>query len=428
MAYKLNRRPDHTVEVEATLEADTVDAERMKILQSYRRKARIPGFRPGKAPLAVVRSHYGREVEEELRNGLSERVFHELVDQEEDFVPLTPLNVVQARVEDDGSFHLEGELEVRPVFELPQLEDLSLPEIEVAVSDADIDEELDKVRAEQAAWEPAGEDATAQEGLLIEMDIHGEVIEGEGDPFHEEGVRFVLGEEGVFPEIQEALAGVRAGEERTVEKTFEADDDAEEPAAKTVRYRMTVHGLKRRLLPDLDDGFAQGMGFDNVEALRQRAREVLERTRHKDRRSQWRRALLDQLEEGLDLNQLPGALVREGLREDLERYAYMMAMQGKQLEDEETDWQEVSARMEPEVRKRVLDNLILEQLADRWEIGVPEEDVQAYLEADARKKGVPLGEHVANLNKEGQLEGLRNAARLSATVDELIRRAGGEVS
>ncbi len=427
MSYKLNRRPDHTVEVEATVEAETVEANRTRILQTYRRRARIPGFRTGKAPLSVVRSHFGREVEEELREELSEHIFHELMEKEENFVPLTPLNVREAKVDDDGTFHLEGDLEVRPVFEVPPTEELSLPEIDVEITEADIDEELEKVRAEQAAWEPAGEDVTAENGMLIEMDIHGEVIEGEGEPFDEEGVRFVLGEEGVFPEIQEALQDVRAGEERTVEKRFEAEGDDEKAAAKTVRYRMVVHGLKRRLLPDLDDEFAKGMGFDDVEALRQRVREVLERTRHKERRSQWRRALLDQLEEGIDLNQLPASLVRDGLREDLERYAYMMAMQGKGLDDDETDWQELSARMEPEVRKRVLDSLILEQLADQWEIEIPEDDVQAYIEADARKKGVPPAEHMANLSKDGQLDGIRHAARLSATVDELIRRVGGEV-
>ncbi|NOZ96109.1 MAG: trigger factor [Acidobacteria bacterium] len=426
MPYTLNRRPDHTVEIEATLDTETVEASRKRILETFRRKARIPGFRPGKAPLAVVRSHFGAEVEEELTEKLSEEVFHEVVDTEESFVPLTPLAVREARVAEDGTFHLEGELEVRPVFEIPPIENLSLPEIEVAVSDADIDEELTKVRAEQAAWEPV-DDGEAENGMLVELDIHGEVIEGEGEPFHNEGVRFVLGEEGVFQEIQEALIGVRPGEERTVEKTFDEDFQDENAAGKTFRYRLVVQGIKRQILPDLDDELAKGMGFDDVEALRQRVREVLERTRHKERRSQWRRALLDQLEEGIDRNQLPGSLVRDGLREDLERYAYMMAMQGKSLENEEVDWQEISARMEPEVRTRVLDSLILEQLAEQWGIDVPEDDVRAYIEGDARQKGVPPAEHMANLAKEGQLDGIRQAARLSATVDELIRRVGAEV-
>ena len=424
MSYTLNRRPDHTVEVDATLDAETVESSRRRILQTYRRRARIPGFRPGKAPLAVVRSHFSHEVEKELREELSEQVFQELVEQEEGLVPLTPLSIRNMEIEEDGSFHLEGELEVRPVFELKEPEELELPHIEVAVGEADIDEELDKVRAEQAAWEPADDDAVAEDDMLIELDIEGEVIEGEGEPFHEEGVRFVLGEEGVFPEIQEALRGVRAGEERTVEKAFEARDD--EPARK-VRYRLKVHGLKRRLLPDLDDGFAQGMGFEDVEALRARVREVLERTRHKERRSRWRRALLDQLEEDLDVNRLPGSLVRDGIREDLERYAYMAAMQGRNLEEEGVNWPEIAAKMEPEVRKRVLDSLVLEQLADQWGIEVPEDDVLEYVAADARKKGVPPREHLANLAKEGELDQLRSAARLSATVDELIRRAGGEV-
>ena len=105
----------------------------------------------------------------------------------------------------------------------------------------------------------------------------------------------------------------------------------------------------------------------------------------------------------------------------------MLAMQGKNPTEEEIDWQEVSVRMEPEVRKRVLDSLVLEQLAREWEIGVPEEEVEAYVEGDARQKGLPPAEHRANLEKEGRLDEIRHAARVAATVDELIRRAGGEV-
>ncbi len=424
MPYKLNRRPDHTVEVEAHLDPEVVETERQKILKAYRNRARIPGFRPGKAPLSLVRTHFAAEVEDDLMEELSRRAWAEVMEGEEALEPLTPFRVSETRVDEDGAFHISGDLEVRPDFELKDPSELDLPEIPVEVTEEDVDEEIEKILAEHAAWEPA-DDTPAEDGMLVELDIHGEPEEGE--PFDSEGVRFVLGEEGVFPEIQEALQGAKAGDERTAERRFPDDHTDEAMAGKKVVYTLKVGAIKRRVLPDLDDEFVKGLGFDDVDALRARVREVLERTKHKERRDRWRRALLDQLEEGLDANQLPSALVQAGLKEDLERYAYMLAMQGKNPTEEEIDWQEVSVRMEPEVRKRVLDSLVLEQLAREWEIGVPEEEVEAYVEGDARQKGLPPAEHRANLEKEGRLDEIRHAARVAATVDELIRRAGGEV-
>ncbi len=426
MPYQLTHRPDHTVEVTAHADSETVEAERLHILQELRRSARIPGFRPGKAPLSVVRTRFGDTVQSELEEHLSKHLWQEVLDGEEGLEPLTPLQVKSAVFEEDGSFAIDGELEVRPRFELPSFEGLTLPEVTISVTDGEIEQELEKLRKEQAAWEPV-ENGAAEDGMLVEMDLHGEYVDGDGEPFSSEGVRFELGEEGVFMEIQEALRGAKSGDEVTAERQFPEDDPDRERASKTVRYRINVLSLKRQILPDIDDGFATGFGFDDLEGLTTRVREAVLARKKSERRSTWRRALLDRLEEGIDHNQLPPTLVRHDLREEMERYAYAMAMQGKDPRSDDTDWQQISAELEPQVRRKVLDSLILDQLGEEWETEVPEEEVDGFVREDAQRRGVPLAEHIANLEKEGRLDEIRRAARVSATVDELIRRAGGEV-
>jgi len=178
MPYKLDRRPDHTLEVEAHLDSDVVDSERQKILKAYRGSARIPGFRPGKAPLSLVRTHFAAEVEGDLVEELARRAWAEVVEGEETLEPLTPLQVAETRIDEDGTFHLKGSLEVRPHFDLEVGAGLSLPEIPVEVGDEEVDEEIEKLLAEHAAWEPAG-DAPAEDGMLVELDIRGEPEEGE---------------------------------------------------------------------------------------------------------------------------------------------------------------------------------------------------------------------------------------------------------
>jgi FKBP-type peptidyl-prolyl cis-trans isomerase (trigger factor) len=146
------------------------------------------------------------------------------------------------------------------------------------------------------------------------------------------------------------------------------------------------------------------------------------------RRERWRRFLLDHLEQGLDINDLPSSLVQEAVRQDLNRFAYSMAMQGLAPDSADVDWQELAAKLEPGSRRRVLDTLILEQLAREWEIDVPEHEVDAYIRSQAERLGIPPGEHKANLAKEDKLDALRHAARLAATESALIARAGGEVA
>lgn len=427
MPYQLNRRPESTVEVTAELGPEKVEAERLHILRDVRRSARIPGFRPGKAPLAMVKARFSGTVEEELLKHLSADLWTEVVEGEEDLRAVTGLQVKDTSFAEDGSFHMTGTIEVRPQLELGEPEELDLPPFSIEVSEAEVEEEINKLRREQAAWEPA-EDTPAEDGMLAELDIRGEYADGEGEPFTSEGVRFVLGEEGVFPEIQEALQGVKAGEERTAERRFPEDDPEKERAGRRVAYTLVVHSVKRQVLPELDDEFARGFGFDELAGLEERARDAIGSRKRGERRSAWRRSLLDQLTEGFDLNQLPPTLVGQRLREELERYGYMLAMQGRNPSGEDVDWQRISAELEPSVRRAVLDNLVLDELAEAWQVEVPEDDVAAYLRKEAHDKGVPPAEHAANLEKEGQLEQIRKAARLSAALDELIRRAGGEVA
>jgi len=166
------------------------------------------------------------------------------------------------------------------------------------------------------------------------------------------------------------------------------DDDADpRRAGKIVRYTIDVTALKRKVRPAIDDELAKTLGYDSLDGLKERVAEVLRSNKRRQRREQWRRALLDHLEAAIDVNELPPSLVSSAVREDLSRFAYTMAMQGVEPSSTEINWQEMAARMEPGSRRRVLDMLVLEQLADEWQIAVPESDVDAYVSLEARQRG-----------------------------------------
>jgi trigger factor len=426
MPYTLTRRANHTIEISAHLEPDAVTREREGIVRSFRGKARVPGFRPGKAPAAAVRARYANEIDEELREHLTGLLWREVFDGEDAMDPLTNPEVSEIEFASDGGFGFKAKFEVRPSYDLPDLDTLDLPEVSLDVADPEIDGELLKVQEEQAVWEPADDDEVA-DGMMVEVDLRGAVDGSDEEPYTEEDARFVVGSDSVPPEVNEALQGAKVGEERTAVKALPEDLEDADKAGKKVAYTIHVKSLKRKSLPEIDDDLATTLGLQDLEELRGRIRDVLCQQKRNERRNAWRRFILDHLAENIDQADLPSSLVQSTVRDQLDRYAYTLAMQGTHVDPEKIDWQEIAAKAEPAARREVLDTLVLEQLATSWEVPVPEAEVDAYVATEAAREGKPPAEHKANLAAEHKLERIRHAARIAATVDEMIRRAGGEV-
>jgi trigger factor len=392
MPYTLTHRANHTVEVSAHLESSVVDRERDGIVRGIRGKARVPGFRPGKAPVAAVRARFADEIRDELQEHLTGLLWHEVFEGESEIEPITNPQIRDLGFAEDGGFSFTAELEVRPLYELPDIGELALPEISLEVEEPEIEGELAKVQEEQAVWEPA-EDDEAGDGMLVEVDLRGIVEDSDDEPYNEEGASFVIGSGSAPPEVNEALQGARVGDERIATRALPDDLEDKNKAGKTVTYTI----------------------------------DVLQQQKRSERRNSWRRFVLDHLETGIDHAELPSSLVQATLKEQLDRYAYTMAMQGVDVDPEKINWQEIAAKAEPAARQEVLDTIILEQLTQTWELPVPEAEVDAYVAAEAARHDVPPAEHKANLAAEGKLERIRHAAGIAATVDEMIRRAGGEV-
>jgi len=426
MTYKLTEQANHKLEVAGSLQTEIVDRERLSIVRSIRGRAKLPGFRDGKAPESMIRARFADDIDAELKERLSQLVWEEVMEAEKELQPLTMPQVREAKFADDGSFDFVAELEVRPNYELPDLTEATLPEVSLDIASSEIDAELETLRDQQAVWEPV-EDREAVDGMLIEADLVGLMEDTDQEPYEENDARFVLGADELPPEINEALQGAKAGDERVAVKAFPDDDEKKERAGKKVTYTVKVKAIKAKVLPEIDDEFAKTLGLENLAELMERLNEALSQRKVAERRDVWRRSLLDHLSAGIDINSLPSSLVQNAVSERVNRFAYEMAMRGAGPEDGDFNWQELSAKAEPAARRHVADNLVIEQLAMKWKTPVPEAEVEAYIAADASRLGIPPTEHKANLVAEEKLESIRHAALLTAVVDEMIRQAGGEV-
>lgn len=426
MTYKLIEQANHKVEVAGSLTTEIVESERKSIVRSIRSRAKLPGFRDGKAPESMIRARFAEDIDTELKEHLSQLIWQEVMEGESELQPLTMPQIREVNFGDDGAFTMTAEMEIRPEYELPDLSSATLPEVSLEVADAEVSAELERLAEQQAVWQPT-DGAEATDGMLIEADLDGEMEDSDQEPYTETDAQFILGSETIPQEVSEALQGAKVGDEVTALKTFPEDDENTDRAGKTVTYKIKVKGLKVKEVPEIDDELAVGVGLENLEELTQRVREAIERKKRSERRETWRRALLDHLQSAVDLNELPSSLVQNTVNESINRYAYQMAMQGHGPADGDFKWQELAAKAEPSARQHVADNLILEQLATEWDTPVPESEVDAYIAAEAAQLQIPPAEHKANLAAEDKLDAIRHGARLTLVVDEMIRRAGGEV-
>ena len=284
------------------------------------------------------------------------------------------------------------------------------------VSEAEVEAELEKLAGARHLGTGRRRGPVA-DGMLVEADLVA-VTRGVGrGPFDEQDARFVLGDRDVCRRDQRGAAGRpsrRAADGRasglltTIPMRTSARED------RTV-YQVEVKALKRKSLPEVDDDARPTIGLDSLEALRETADQGGARRAEKERaqrRETWRRALLDQLADGADA-QRPAARrwSSRGRGEDINRSPTRWRCGAWLRTPSSVDWQELAAKLEPEARARVLDDLILEQLADDWQVAVPEERSRTYVAGRGAPLGLPPAEHKANLAKEEKLDAIRHSRR-----------------
>ncbi|HVN76948.1 MAG TPA: trigger factor [Thermoanaerobaculaceae bacterium] len=421
MGYQIERATPCRVVLTATVGPDEVRAEREHIVGEWVHAARLDGFRKGKAPRALVERRFAESIREDLEEHLTRRVW-DRVRTEEALRPASPLGVRDSKWLDSGEFHVSAEFDVYPAIELPALDRFRPPEFDVTPSEEEVSGALDQLRERQAAWEPVDGEPAA-EGMLVEAEVNGEFPDGDGEPFHEERSLFQIARDEVYPEIDAAVRGRSTGEEVTAERVI-GDEGGEERRGKRVAYRVRIKSLRRKRLPDVDDGFATSLGVQGVEALRDRVRERVLAGKAEHRRDAWREALVTYLADGKTID-LPEGVVRDDTRKEVVEFAHALAQRGIDPEKAKVEWEKLEAEMRARVETRLRGELLLDALADTLSIEVTGADVDHEVEVQARRIGVPFAELRGNLAKGGGLERVAAVLRRERAVDKTLEPFNG---
>jgi trigger factor len=401
---------------------DEIAKETDDVVRRFAARVRVPGFRPGKVPLGVVRTRFAKEVEEDVRDRLIARLYAEAA-QEKGLKPLGEPVLDQLSHDRDGPLTFRTTFDVAPAIEPKGYRGVEARETSAAVGEADVDQALEELRQSQVRL-VAEEGRVGATGDVIVVDIEG--VPEEGEPFRRERTLIEVGATDNLPEFNERIHGAAAGAELAFPVAYPKEYDNPSLAGKTVRYHLKVHEVKRREIPALDDDLARDLGdFENLGALRKRVLEDLGERRRHEARSAVRQAVLDKI---LLENPavLPDVLVEEEIHHRLEDFVRTLMLQGVDPSKIKVDWKEIRDRQEAPSRKTVHARLVLDAIAARESIAVERKDVEARIASEAERIGEPMDSVRKRLAKAGGIEALQDQLVREKTLDFLTSVANIE--
>ncbi len=388
-----------------TIEVSAEDFEKAieKAYHKQKNQIVIPGFRKGKAPRAVIEKMYGKEVfyEEAINEAVPEAYEKAYDECGEDIVSSPKIEIVKAEAGENLVF--TAEVALKPPVTLGEYKGIEIDKVETAVSDEEVEEKIKKNLDLQARYETVT-DRAVQDGDQVILDFEGFVdgVAFEGG----KGTNYSLGiGSGQFiPGFEEQLVGAELEKELDVNVTFPEDYQEETLAGKAAVFKCTVHEIKQKLVPELDDDFAGDAGFDTVAAYRENVRAELETAKVSEANSAKQDAVLDKVIENATL-EIPGAMLETEKRSMLNDYAQRLQSQGlrfdQYLQYTGMTREKMMEQMTPQAESRIRSRLVLEAIAEKENITVSDEDLDSELKTMAEAYALEADKVKEMLGEEG---------------------------
>lgn len=379
--------------LQVTVPVERVQAAESKAVRYYSTRARLPGFRPGKAPDAVVRKRF----QEEIRQLVLQEVIRESWDVAKEQEALKPVNdpsVRNLKFEEGKPVEFELFVEIQPAIALARTGGFTITRSVEPVTDQQIVEQLEKLREQKASWLPV-EGEKPQPGQMVV----GEVASIEGDTVHAgKPFTMVLGSGQAIPALEEQIMALLPGETRDADVRFPDDYPDEARRGQTRRVRISLSEVKRQELPPLDDGFASEVGdFDHLDALRQAIREDLEAEAGRAADARMREELIHLLAEANNVV-APPSMVERAL------HAFMHA-----YEIPHEQHQNFATQFRPVALQQVRRDLVLSAVAEQNSLRATEAEIDERIARVAAARGSTASEVYKSLQQANRLNELERS-------------------
>ncbi len=381
--------------------------------------AKIPGFRPGKAPLHIVAMHYRGEAKEQVLKDLLSDSYQQAVEEES----LEPLGYPEVRdiKFDEEKLSFEASVEVRPKIKLSKVKGLSAKKEPVSAKPGEVEESLKRIQESLAQYK-AVEDRPSALGDFVIADyaceVEGKEVEKRPDDW------FELKEDEFLKGFSKQLVGSKPGEEREVRVTFPADMNRQELAGKEAVFKIKVKEIKTKVLPELNDDLAREAGEHNTLAeLKEKIEKELMAEKEKTAESAYEKALLDELIKANKMD-LPPKLVERRVSYMIDQARQHLEQQGGAGDEFEKQKDKMKEGFRPEAERQVHLALLLEEIAAKEDITVTDEDVKKHFTKISERFRQPV-ETVEKYyqGREEALESLKDQIRSEKTVEFIKQNA-----
>ncbi len=395
---------------------EEVEREYEKILKNYMSAAKVPGFRKGHAPLDMVKKGF----DEDIRHDLYDEVIPRVLEARLDAVGARPVStpkITNIEHEADKPLRFTAEFEVIPEFDLPDPSGIEIAAGSSAASDEEVDKAVDDIRARAAEYLPVT-GRRIIDGDYVVVDIQGRDLKT-GHLLPSDKAVVLAGNADNLKGLNEALAGLQAGQAGVFKTEYEKDHPNKRLAGKGIEYRVSVKEVKEKKLPALDDEFAHSLGnYAGLSELKDKIREQIVLSKEKEERARKTREILNALSAKIDI-EVPDSMAEAETVAILEHT--LRSLPGEALTSDLVE------RLKTEAKKQAVEHvthhLILDKLAEKEGLKATDEEVKAEVERVARENGVAPAAVEEYLRKEDKKESLVESIVFRKSVDFLLGKA-----
>ena len=414
-----------------TLDKTEVDAEHQAVVGEYLRHAQLPGFRPGKAPLALVGKRFAKEISEQFKQKVVTKAYRGALEKEK----LDVLNVVsveEGTIEPGADVSITVTVDVRPEFTLPDYVGLPTSVDSAEPTDAEIDNVIQGLRSESADFKPA--EHAAAKGDYVKLSYEGTL---DGKPVAEIAADKQLyakvpqtweevegANEGIIPGLGKQLSGVSKGDKKTVNIAFPAGfEPVPALAGKTVEYAVEILEVRERVLPELNAEFFKAHRVDDLEGLRSQVRSSLKLQKEQRNRAAQRNQVTQALAEKVNFEP-PTSLVEAETQGVLRQFIEENMRRGIPAEQFEKDKKELFEGARKAAASRVKVQLILAKIAEIEKIEVTDRDFDVYIRTQAARSNQRPDKIIKDLTKDREaLRSVQQSIIFDKSVDFLVSKA-----
>lgn len=411
----------HSLEVSVPVQE--VETETGRVLEDIKKKARIPGFRPGKVPASLLRKQFESDIRRRVLENLIPRHLNREFEQQDLKVVGTP-DIREVHFEQGEPLRFKAEFEVVPEIELGDYVGISVPYHDPEVTDEDVNRRIEELREQKADY--INVDARPIGGgdyAVLSLESVGGV---EGEPVRNNELMLEIGGEDTLPAFSENLRGMSPGEEKDFDVTYPEDFGQGRLAGKTIRFHAVVKGIRRKELPEPNDDFAQDLGdFRTMDELRDSLRKSIFAQRQHEAQNEAKNRIVEKLVDAHDFP-APEVFIDRQIRNRTEQAVRAMAGDKADLKNLRIDWEKAKETQRDKALREVKASLLLSRIAEREAISATRDEVDREVERVARQQRETFAAVRLRFEKDGTLGRIASHIETEKTLNFLFEQARKE--